>query len=186
MSLRSPKQRGFVPLTVTKSNSSAVTDARMNQDFGIPLAPIRSNNSTGARKAGEGIQNDFSTAPTLKSDSEKGGFFHHKTAGRRRVERSDSSRDDEVAVNGLGRLYKKIIEASVVFRYMVRHLISRVRLNTRGEYIFNHTDIVSRFTLLPSQLCSRRPSSPWPSSSPMQPLVACDSISSSSGLRLSG
>lgn len=119
MSLRSPKQRGFVPLTVTKSNSSAVTDARMNQDFGIPLAPIKSNNSTGARKAGEGIQNDFSTAPTLKSDSEKGGFFHHKTAGRRRVERSDSSNDDDVAVNGLGRLYKKIIEASVVFRYMV-------------------------------------------------------------------
>ena len=125
MSLRSPRsptdfnKRGFQPLNTDADNNMS------NYDQGIPLGPVRTNNSTGARKPGEGmLQNDLSTAPTLKSENEKSGLFNRRAAGRRKIKKIDSKKrvgtdGEEIAVNGLGRLYHKIVTFSIVTRYLV-------------------------------------------------------------------
>lgn len=116
MSLRSPRspidfaRQGFHPLD-SSSNTNCETD--------IPLTPIRTAGSTGARKAGH-----EAIIPSLTfKDDEKEGLFNHGVAGRRRVAnpklRRVSSDGEEVAVNGLGRLYNKIVNFSVVTRYFV-------------------------------------------------------------------
>ncbi|CAJ2511025.1 Uu.00g066500.m01.CDS01 [Anthostomella pinea] len=117
MSLRSP--RGFVPLGTSRSNGGE-TD--------IPLTQIRSNaSSTGARKPSQGIATSFddrnqSPDNENENENEKQGFFRR---GRRRAKRneppprSDTLASHETSLNAMGRLYNKVIHASVVTRYLV-------------------------------------------------------------------
>ncbi|KAI0025859.1 serine/threonine protein kinase [Xylariomycetidae sp. FL0641] len=109
MSMRSPK--GFVPLGGFRSHDG---------ENDIPLTQVKSNaSSTGARKANQGIATGVDTPSSQTETEEKQGFFHR---GRRRAQapgRSDTLASGEISLNAMGRLYNKIINASVVTRYLV-------------------------------------------------------------------
>ncbi|KAI1403282.1 Mechanosensitive ion channel-domain-containing protein [Hypoxylon fuscum] len=92
-------------------------------DNEIPLTQVRSNaSSTGARKSNQGIATGFSTENQNSPENEKHGFFHR---GRRRANKNESSKDndnlasEDQSLNAMGKLYNKIIHASVVTRYLV-------------------------------------------------------------------
>ncbi|KAI9052194.1 hypothetical protein LZ554_003553 [Drepanopeziza brunnea f. sp. 'monogermtubi'] len=94
----------------------------------IPLTQVLSRNSTrGARKQGEGVLNgrDMSSQPKFvaEADEEEENFtFHH---GRRKVRKEHGgpirrgTDGEEIAVTGLGKVYKKITGFSVLVRYMM-------------------------------------------------------------------
>ncbi|KAI2626811.1 serine/threonine protein kinase [Xylaria nigripes] len=110
MSIRS--SRGFVPLEAPHAD--------------IPLTRIRSNAiSTGPRMPDRGLDTEFQKTDSISEDGEdkKHPFFH---SGRRRAQSDEktSSDDEELAnnelsLNAMGRLYNKIIRASVTTRYLV-------------------------------------------------------------------
>ncbi|KAM7187225.1 Mechanosensitive ion channel domain containing protein [Naviculisporaceae sp. PSN 640] len=112
MSLRSPKSprnMGFMPISRDTSND-------MQE---IPLRQIRSNaSSSGARKADQTL-----ATMDLDGSEEKNELFRGGPAGRRRVQRdlrrAGSSLSDEASLNAMGRLYNKIVNFSVVTRYLV-------------------------------------------------------------------
>ncbi|KAI1506330.1 Mechanosensitive ion channel-domain-containing protein [Biscogniauxia marginata] len=118
MSLRSPRSpRGFMHLGTNAGNMA---------DNEIPLTQVRSNaSSTGARKPSQGVATGFSQHSPVdekEQEADKHGFFHR---GRRRAKEeeppstSDGLASDELSLNAMGRLYNKIIQASVVTRYLV-------------------------------------------------------------------
>jgi len=119
MSLRSPRspsfnRTGFQALSYNNDSGT------MNYDQDIPLTNVKTNNSTGARKPGE--EAPYQT-PT---NDEKAGLFHRGkgAGGKRQLRRLESqnrvdTEGNEVSVNGLGRFYNKIVNFSVVTRYMV-------------------------------------------------------------------
>ncbi|KAN0106706.1 hypothetical protein V8E51_009582 [Hyaloscypha variabilis] len=128
MSLRSPRtptdfsRRGFHPLPQNNSSNMGTT---YDSEPGIPLQKVTTQgSSTGARKAGEGVLNSFSTQPTMP-DEEKKGLFSRGPAGRRKVKKINSrpkrigTDGEEISVNGLGRLYNKVVAFSVVTRYIM-------------------------------------------------------------------
>lgn len=97
--------------------------SRPDMDNEIPLTQVRSNaSSTGARKSNQGIATGFSTENQNSPENEKHGFFHR---GRRRANKNESSKDndnlasEDQSLNAMGKLYNKIIHASVVTRYLV-------------------------------------------------------------------
>ena len=111
MSIRSPK--GFVQLGTS----------RPDMDNDIPLTQVRSNaSSTGARKPNQGTATGFSMELKNTNDNEKHGFFHR---GRRQAKKDNAPGEnenltsDEASLNAMGKLYNKIIGASVVTRYLV-------------------------------------------------------------------
>lgn len=117
MSLRSPTRsaRGFVPLGGSNSSPG---------DGDIPLTQIRSNASTGARKASQGVGTGFEQSEDSSGDNgnhnEKHHFFHR---GRRHARKTETSKSDELAnnelsLNAMGRLYNRIINASGPMRYL--------------------------------------------------------------------
>jgi hypothetical protein len=92
---------------------------------GIPLTKFPTQgSSTGARRQGEGAISSFETQPTMPDD-EKKGFFARGPAGRRKIKKINSkprrigTDGEEISVNGLGRLYNKIVAFSVITRYFV-------------------------------------------------------------------
>ncbi|KAI1341672.1 serine/threonine protein kinase [Xylariaceae sp. FL0016] len=113
MSLRSP--RGFVQLGNSSPSNGLETE--------IPLTQMRSNaSSTGARKPNQGLGTTFEQEGS-QNENEKHGFFHR---GRRRAakaqepsQRNDTLANNEMSLNAMGKLYNKIIHASVVTRYLV-------------------------------------------------------------------
>ena len=118
---RNSNLRGFIPLGATYDQIN------MNDDHGIPLAPVRSvASSTGARKTAQGRvaspDSPMNPAERVTTNAEKRTFFHH---GRRKAKqpdgpsRSDTMVSNDISLNAMGRLYKKIIGASVVTRYLV-------------------------------------------------------------------
>ncbi|KAE9370165.1 hypothetical protein N431DRAFT_342755 [Stipitochalara longipes BDJ] len=127
MSLRSPRtptdfsRRGFHPLPQNNSSMGNTYEP----EPGIPLQKVSTQgSSTGARRAGEGVINSFSTQPTMPDD-EKKGLFSRGPAGRRKIKKVNSrpkrigTDGEEISVNGLGRFYNKIVAFSVVTRYFV-------------------------------------------------------------------
>lgn len=66
----------------------------------------------------------MNTQPTFRDD-EKKGLFNRGAAGRRKVKKINSkpvrvgTDGEEISVNGLGRFYNKVINFSVVTRYLV-------------------------------------------------------------------
>ncbi|KAH9893758.1 Mechanosensitive ion channel-domain-containing protein [Xylariomycetidae sp. FL2044] len=110
MSVRSP--RGFVPLGPSHSHLG---------ENDIPLTQVRSNaSSTGARKPSQGTSTGFDQSPG-PNENEKQGFFHRgrRQAKAKEPSRSDTLASDEFSLNAMGRLYNKIVGASVVTRYLV-------------------------------------------------------------------
>jgi hypothetical protein len=107
---------GFMPI----SNQRERTDNLQEGD--IPLTKVRSTaSSTGARKPNQGIDE----ALTMNEKTEKHGLFHRKGPAGRRKAKADQplarqgTGDSEVNLNFMGKLYTKIIGASVITRYMV-------------------------------------------------------------------
>lgn len=85
----------------------------------IPLTQIRTNNSsTGMRQAGVEISPDV---PTISN--EKTGLFHRrgtKKHGRRQIRPNRIGTDGELEkVNWVGRVYKKVVNFSVITRYLI-------------------------------------------------------------------
>ncbi|KAI3327539.1 serine/threonine protein kinase [Xylariaceae sp. AK1471] len=118
MSIRSPMSpRGFVPLGTSHSNMP---------DVDIPLTQIRSNaSSTGARKANQGLGTSFEQNGQFdgNGNNEKQHHFFHRGRRQAKKEERPSSEDglasNELSLNAMGRLYNRIIHASVVTRYLV-------------------------------------------------------------------
>ncbi|KAG4413725.1 hypothetical protein IFR04_013120 [Cadophora malorum] len=117
---------------------------------GIPLTNVQTrSSSTGARKQGEGVMNDsdLSNQPTF-NDDEKKGLFHR--GGRRKVKKIDSkpkrvgTDGEEVALTGLGRVYSKIVNFSVVTRYLM-YVAPIAALIAIPIVIFAITDRDARF-----------------------------------------
>ncbi|KAI1099093.1 Mechanosensitive ion channel-domain-containing protein [Jackrogersella minutella] len=115
MSIRSPcSSRGFVQLG----------NSRYDMENDIPLTQVRSNaSSTGARKPNQGAATGFSVeTKNMVDENEKRGFFHR---GRRRAKKEDASKEndsltsDDTSLNAMGKLYNKIIRASVLTRYLL-------------------------------------------------------------------
>lgn len=114
MSLRSPRASGFHQLPLDHSRYDD-----MNYETDIPLTNVRTaGSSTGGRRQGETIAQTMSQAPLTE---EKSGLFKRGPAGRRKtkgIERKGTN-GEEMHVNSLGRIYHKIINFSVVTRYLV-------------------------------------------------------------------
>jgi len=101
------------------SNNNYEADSMADAE--IPLTQIRTTGSTtGARKPTQGLGDVTPTA-----SHEKHGLFRRGAAGRRKAKDQDQSLarqgtgDSEVALNFMGKLYTKVIGASVVTRYLV-------------------------------------------------------------------
>ncbi|KAG7136846.1 Mechanosensitive ion channel protein Msy1 like [Verticillium longisporum] len=94
----------------------------MVQDQGIPLTQVKSHaSSTGARRPNMNIAMDGSGSGQETPD-EKQHLHARGRAGRRKgkaLSRNDTGGSEEVSLNAMGQLYKKIIGASVVTRYLV-------------------------------------------------------------------
>ncbi|KAI1821721.1 serine/threonine protein kinase [Xylaria intraflava] len=108
--------RGFIPLGTHHSD-------HLRGD--IPLTRIRSYaSSTGARKPDQGPGMEFNQGGSTPDDEsdKKRSFFH---GGRRHAQvaetptSDDELADNELSLNAMGRLYNKIIHASVFTRYLV-------------------------------------------------------------------
>ncbi|EFX05491.1 serine/threonine-protein kinase [Grosmannia clavigera kw1407] len=115
------KSQGFLPL----SN-------QMESEADIPLAPIRTTSSVGARKHNQttvGL-NRIASSGYDGSDSvdEKHTIFRRPSnlpAGRRRIKNdpspmvSRSSTDSSISLNFMGKLYTRIMSESFVTRYLI-------------------------------------------------------------------
>jgi hypothetical protein len=85
----------------------------------IPLTNVRTAaSSTGGRRQGDTIANTRSQAPL---NEEKSGLFRRGPGGRRKTPEMGrrGTEGEEMRVNSLGRLYHKIVNFSVVTRYLV-------------------------------------------------------------------
>lgn len=121
MSLRSPRsplqlsRQGFQPLRENPpDNMNETMDPK-----DIPLSEIRTNmSSTGIRQAGTEISPGMPTPA-----NEKTGLFHRKTTkkgGKRQIRPNRIGTDGEPEkITWMGNVYKKIVNFSVITRYMV-------------------------------------------------------------------
>ena len=104
---------GFMPISNQQTDSAA--------DGDIPLTKVPTASSTGARRP---LQSLDGMASSSQDTDEKHGLFHRRgPAGRRRAQKESLVRsgtgDSELALNFMGKVYTKIIGASVVTRYLV-------------------------------------------------------------------
>ncbi|KAI9738868.1 MAG: hypothetical protein M1818_005181 [Claussenomyces sp. TS43310] len=114
---RSPTQkRGFHPL----SSQNSLPDMNEND---IPLETVRTNSSaSGARKEGSAV--NFGNQATFSRDGEKEGLFH-RPAGRRKLTNDNLKRrrvgtdGEEDSVTAMGVIYNKMLNSSVVTRYLL-------------------------------------------------------------------
>jgi len=89
----------------------------------IPLGNVQArSNSTGARKPSHEIYQAPTNHTTFK-DEEKKGMFKGR-GGKRKLRKLNSKNrigtdGEEVKVNGLGRLYNKVVNFSIITRYLV-------------------------------------------------------------------
>ena len=70
-----------------------------------------------------------SHAQTVRGDEEKSGLFHRSIHGRRKLRKLDSKGEaraatndedeEKTALNHMGRIYSKILNFSIVTRYMI-------------------------------------------------------------------
>lgn len=116
MSLRSPRASGFHQLP---PDNARYDREDMNYETDIPLTNVRTYaSSTGGRRQGDTIAKTMSQTPLTE---EKSGLFHRGPAGRRKAKGLERHGTDgeELSVNPLGRLYRGIVNFSVVTRYLV-------------------------------------------------------------------
>lgn len=108
---------GFVPIR----NSHSRENMNRQAENDIPLTQVRSHaSSTGARRRNMGAALDQSSPDS--SNNEK-THLHPSSAGRRRkhggARRKGTGDSDDVSLNAMGRMYKKVIGFSVITRYLV-------------------------------------------------------------------
>ena len=116
MSLRSPRASGFHQLS---NDRSRYDRDDMNYEADIPLTNVRTAaSSTGGRRQGDTIAQTMSQTPLTE---EKRGLFGRGPGGRRKAQGDvrRGSEGEEMHVNSLGRIYHKIVNFSVVTRYLV-------------------------------------------------------------------
>ncbi len=102
-----PSSQGFLQL----SRSRAQT---MNDAEAIPLQKVVSTQSTGARRPS---QTPFDPTPSSDRQNEKGYRFRR---GLRKQGISTASKEkEEGALNAMGKLYTKILNFSLVTRYLL-------------------------------------------------------------------
>lgn len=133
-SLTSPRNSGFIPLESMgqqqrQAGLSAPADAQnrgRNKDehiVNIPLTPVMSNMSnTGARKEGQSMtQQDLKRNETNGSANEAGIFHRHIGRRRNRKETGGDASlvEGEGALTAMGRIYEKILNFSILTRYLV-------------------------------------------------------------------
>lgn len=127
--VQSPTNHGFLPLHNTNPNANrpaarSSTGGRAAPDehiVDIPLTPIMTNASTGARKEGHKMA-DY---PRSDGGGGAGGAddkFQHKTIGRRRAATGTvgggcAPPEDEGALTTMGKIYDKVLQFSVITRY---------------------------------------------------------------------
>ncbi|KAL5594074.1 hypothetical protein BROUX41_001121 [Berkeleyomyces rouxiae] len=105
MSPLSPRQTGFMPLNDT------------NNDDGIPLSQMRTNASTGARKAAQTMVGIASSDEGDEKIPQSSGGLGGRRKQATGLDRSDTG--GEVELNAMGRLYTKIVSFSPIMRYIV-------------------------------------------------------------------
>jgi hypothetical protein len=114
-SSRNSKNEGFVQLPPTSHLnprvSPAVGDTSDEHIVNIPLTPIQTNVSTGARREGQALDPDF-----LRNSDEKGQESFHR--GRRRA-RDDTGFEEDGALTTMGRFYEKVLNFSILTRYLL-------------------------------------------------------------------
>lgn len=120
MSHKRFSKEGFQQLPNSSSNNMAnPNDATID----IPLANV--NTRTGARKQDGSSPNDYGRQQSFSdSRNEKTAFFKRRPAGRRRKVKANSNEkrgDDgeEDTMNQLGKIYKRILDFSIVTRYFL-------------------------------------------------------------------
>ncbi|OAA67155.1 serine/threonine-protein kinase [Niveomyces insectorum RCEF 264] len=121
------------------SHNNNNNNSTMDHEVDIPLTQIRTASSTGARRANQGgvgpeitrlrsaSRQDSGGGGSGGSGDEKHGLFKSRSGpiGRRRVKREpDPAKrrgtfDSDVAVNFMGKLYTRLVSASVLTRYLV-------------------------------------------------------------------
>ena len=99
--------RGFQQIPETKMSNP--NDARID----IPLTKVETK--TGART---GSQDKGQSTSNGKSNDEKAGFYQRHVAGRRRAAKS-KQKDDAAEINTMGMIYYKILNFSIVTRYIL-------------------------------------------------------------------
>ncbi|KAF8250789.1 hypothetical protein K440DRAFT_107756 [Wilcoxina mikolae CBS 423.85] len=114
----SPKNQGFLPLhSNSHGNLNLQPGGLSSQDehiVNIPLTPIKTNASTGARKEGQTM------TEYARGEGEGGGVFQGHI-GRRRA-RDETARDlaeEEGALTTMGKFYDKVLHFSIITRYAV-------------------------------------------------------------------
>lgn len=128
----SPRNSGFIPLDLIRTmdsqrdQQSGLSTSYSHKDHivDIPLTPVRSSTSvtaTGFRKEGQASDPPcFKRQETI--DTENGIF--HKHMGRRRGGAMQaggevSLADEDGALTTMGRLYEKVLNFSIVTRYLL-------------------------------------------------------------------
>jgi hypothetical protein len=112
----SPKNQGFLPLHSNSHGNMNRQPGRLSlQDehiVNIPLTPIITNASTGARKEGQTI------TEYPRGEGEGGGVFHGHIGRRKaRDETARDSAEEEGALTTMGKFYDKVLHFSVITRY---------------------------------------------------------------------
>lgn len=126
----SPRNSGFIPLNPIRTIDSPadqqfdLSTSKSHNDHivNIPLTPVKSNaGTTGVRKEGQALD-----PPHLKRrgtmDTENGIF--HKHMGHRRSRATQAGGDislvdEDGALTTMGRLYEKVLNFSIVTRYLL-------------------------------------------------------------------
>jgi hypothetical protein len=88
----------------------------------IPLTPIRTNVSTGARKEGQSIGgSNVSGSDTFEGEDvqTKTGLFHRHRGRRRAKTESPISTEEEDVITTMGRFYEKVLGFSIITRYLL-------------------------------------------------------------------
>ncbi|RPA91946.1 hypothetical protein L873DRAFT_1711929 [Choiromyces venosus 120613-1] len=128
--ISSSRNSGFIPLESMNQSrqqqggltASNAQNAKDDHIVNIPLTPVMTNMSTGARKEGQSMTrpepNHNSTGAT-----EEAGIFH-RNIGRRQARKTETGGDaslveDEGALTAMGKLYEKILNFSILTRYLL-------------------------------------------------------------------
>ena len=112
---RSSKGFKHIPNQSDSSTTSNPNDTTIN----IPMSNV-SNSKTGARKTD--LYTPATTGPPEQQLNEKSGYYQRPVAGRRRAERKtgkEGNDGEEEIVTQMGVIYDKILNFSVVTRYLL-------------------------------------------------------------------
>lgn len=129
-SIASPRNSGFIPLDPIRTmdspgdQQSGLFTSYSHKDHivDIPLTPVGSSvSATGFRKEGQALDPPcFKRRETVDTEN---GIFHkhmgHRRGGAMQAGGEVSLADEEGALTTMGRLYEKVLNFSIVTRYLL-------------------------------------------------------------------